>query len=187
METGIFFAGSCGMREYKEYQEYCQGAGRPFIEARSRAIQVRNIPAAFGTKDLEAIQAMANDHESPRAQVSEDRDGVYIGFLHPYHVRDMAASLREYFKNELGTVWETPPPKNGEVVFVTTEADRGTWIHTFACAYCSTKRRVKKHFHGGGSTENPPYYGLRESHCPPSRVYELRPASDCDEGRSGIE
>jgi hypothetical protein len=76
------------------------------------------------------------------------------------------------------------------VVRVTTEAYRGVWVLAFDCPWgCSTKRKIKRHFHGGQSTDQAPSYGYRESHCPyQKRQYELRPAlSQGELGQVGRE
>jgi hypothetical protein len=72
------------------------------------------------------------------------------------------------------------------VVLVTTEPYRGVWELSFDCPWCSTKRRKRRHFHGGGSTHKPPYYGPRESHCPnQERQYELKPITVSDVEKEG--
>jgi hypothetical protein len=67
------------------------------------------------------------------------------------------------------------------VVIVTTDAYRGVWRHTYDCPFCSTARHVVRHVHGGGYTHDPPFYGLRESHCPRRGFYELKPVNEGNE------
>jgi hypothetical protein len=111
MDTGFLLAGSAKPFEFNAYREYCQRAERPFIEAypHTRAIRVRNLPAAFDAANLAAIRFLASYHGSPKATVSEAPDGFRIGNLHREHVADMASAVADYFADEFGVDWAATP------------------------------------------------------------------------------